>query len=54
MTEPKGYCTTCQNTGFIDCLCGGDICVCGQCEIDCPDCCGDGGDDQDDDDLECP
>jgi len=33
-----GYCATCNNTGFIDCHCGGDLCVCGDYEIECPDC----------------
>ena len=33
-----GYCTTCQNTGMIDCHCGGDLCVCGEEELPCPDC----------------
>lgn len=33
-----GYCATCNNTNFIDCHCGGDLCVCGEEEIECPDC----------------
>ena len=33
---PKGYCATCNNTGSIDCHCGGDMCVCGEEEIKCP------------------
>jgi hypothetical protein len=49
MDGPKGYCDTCQNTGYIDCLCGGDLCVCGQEEIECPVCGGVGGDDDDPD-----
>jgi hypothetical protein len=32
------FCNTCCNIGFIDCRCGGDICVCGEGEIECPDC----------------
>jgi len=36
---PRGfYCATCNNTGSIDCHCGGDLCVCGDEEIPCPDC----------------
>lgn len=41
------YCDTCQNTGSIDCLCGGDLCVCGREEFPCPDCEGMPGDDDD-------
>lgn len=51
MTEdsgPKGYCDTCQNTGWIDCHCGGDLCVCGEEEIECPSCSGVEDDDEDD------
>ena len=44
--DPRGYCATCNNTGYIDCHCGGDLCVCGEEEIDCPEC---GGMDIDDD-----
>lgn len=25
----RPYCERCQNTGEIDCYCGGDLCVCG-------------------------
>lgn len=32
------YCATCNNTGYIDCHCGGDLCVCGEEEIECPEC----------------
>jgi hypothetical protein len=39
------YCATCNNTGYIDCHCGGDLCVCGQEEIECPECT-DGPDDE--------
>jgi|GEM_PF-4791032 len=43
MTKPKvGYCDTCNNTGEIDCHCGGDLCVCGVDVEPCPAC--DGGD----------
>jgi hypothetical protein len=34
----KPYCATCNNTGSIDCHCGGDLCVCGDEDIECPDC----------------
>lgn len=44
-----GYCATCNNTGFIDCHCGGDLCVCGEEEIECPEC---GNGFADDDDYE--
>lgn len=54
MSEPKGYCCTCQNTGFIDCHCGGDLCICGEEEIECPECGGFGGDDLDGDDDHLP
>jgi hypothetical protein len=37
MPKP-GYCDTCNNTGEIDCLCGGDLCVCGAITEPCPDC----------------
>lgn len=32
------YCETCSNTGMLDCLCGGDLCVCGLDMYACPDC----------------
>ena len=39
MMDPKGYCDTCQNTGYVNCLCGGDLCICENYgEMDCPDC----------------
>jgi hypothetical protein len=42
MSKPKvGYCDTCNNTGEVDCYCGGDLCVCGQGTEPCPSC--DGG-----------
>jgi hypothetical protein len=33
-----GYCDRCQNTGMVDCHCGGDLCVCGAEELVCPRC----------------
>ena len=56
-----GYCARCNNTGEIDCYCGGDLCVCGDQVEPCPEC--DGGDlilgdyddpDEDDDWDQCP
>ena len=33
------WCETCHNLGFIDCHCGGDLCVCcNNGEISCPAC----------------
>jgi hypothetical protein len=32
------YCDECNNTGAIDCCCGGDLCVCGAEEVPCPTC----------------
>jgi hypothetical protein len=26
--DDRGYCFTCNNTGFVNCYCGGDLCVC--------------------------
>lgn len=50
----SGYCATCNNTGEIDCYCGGDLCVCENNGVEpCPDC--DGGfmcDEIEDDDIE--
>lgn len=38
----SGYCTACQNTGWVDCHCGGDLCVCdNNGEEPCPYCDGD-------------
>jgi hypothetical protein len=34
----SGYCETCNNTGYIDCHCGGDLCFCGRVELECPAC----------------
>lgn len=36
--KPGEFCDRCQNTGSIDCLCGGDMCICGWGERDCPRC----------------
>lgn len=39
MDFAPGYCTHCNNTGSIDCYCGGDLCVCeNQGEEPCPYC----------------
>jgi len=48
----QGYCSECNNTGWLDCYCGGDLCVCeNNGEYPCPYC--DGGAACDDDcDLE--
>lgn len=33
------YCTHCQNTGYVDCYCGGDLRVCeNNGEMPCPYC----------------
>ncbi len=37
------YCATCNNLGTVECECGGDFCACGQNELPCPDCGGDCG-----------
>lgn len=43
-----GYCTHCQNTGWVDCYCGGDLCICeNNGEEPCPYC------DQTGDDFYC-
>jgi hypothetical protein len=37
--EQDDWCDTCNNMGIIDCLCGGDMCICmNHGEINCPDC----------------
>ena len=37
--KPGEYCDRCQNTGTVDCHCGGDLCVCENYgEKECP-CC---------------
>jgi hypothetical protein len=44
MSEPR-----CNGSGYIQCWCGGDLCVCGMDSVECPGCkeC-----DPDDDDWE--
>lgn len=45
----RPYCERCNNTGDVDCHCGGDLCVCGGDNGDgtniCPACDGDACDD---------
>jgi hypothetical protein len=36
--KPGLYCDRCNNTGEVDCRCGGDLCVCGRQELPCPQC----------------
>ena len=36
--KPGQYCDRCANTGEINCRCGGDLCLCGAQEIECPRC----------------
>jgi hypothetical protein len=37
--DDDAWCPTCQNTGYLDCHCGGDLCVCeNRGEYPCPDC----------------
>lgn len=36
--QPGDYCDPCNNTGEIDCHCGGDLCICGQQQITCSRC----------------
>lgn len=38
MHEDGYYCFECGNQGTIPCFCGGDFCVCGDPEPECP-CC---------------
>lgn len=47
----SGYCCTCNNTGEIDCYCGGDLCVCGQEVEPCPDCDGGAAQNHEDEDF---
>ncbi len=48
---PTGWCDACQNTGWIDCHCGGDLCVCeNNGEMECPLCHGDSVDWYEDED----
>lgn len=43
------WCEHCQNTGSLDCYCGGDLCVCeNNGEYECPYCHGDVDDEYDD------
>lgn len=49
--KPGLYCTECQNTGEVDCHCGGDLCICGAQEIICPNCDGQSADLYSDDDF---
>lgn len=50
------FCETCHNTGELDCLCGGDLCVCGLNTYPCPNCCEAWRDDEyeDEEDFYCP
>ena len=37
--EQEDFCYTCQNSGYVDCHCGGDLCFClYQGEKPCPKC----------------
>jgi hypothetical protein len=37
--DGDGWCEACQNTGSLDCCCGGDLCVClNHGEYPCPHC----------------
>lgn len=37
--DERPYCCCCNNTGTVDCLCGGDFCVCDNYgEKPCPKC----------------
>lgn len=37
--DDEPFCFTCQNTGYVDCYCGGDFCACdNHGEMDCPNC----------------
>lgn len=43
-----GWCSHCQNTGWVECYCGGDLCICeNNGEEPCPYC--DGASAEDDD-----
>lgn len=36
---PEDWCDYCCNTGWVDCYCGGDLCVCSNNgEYPCPRC----------------
>lgn len=44
--KPGEYCDRCNNTGEVDCYCGGDLCVCDNYgEMVCPRCDGRAGQD---------
>ena len=35
----EGWCDLCQNSGYVECYCGGDICICeNNGERECPRC----------------
>jgi hypothetical protein len=37
--ERHEYCHRCNNTGYVNCYCGGDLCFCeNQGETECPKC----------------
>lgn len=39
MDFKPGWCSTCHNTGWVNCYCGGDLCVCeNNGEEPCPMC----------------
>lgn len=38
-SEERPYCFHCNNTGYVNCYCGGDLCVCYNFgEYPCPKC----------------
>lgn len=41
--KPGEYCDRCNNTGDVECRCGGDLCICGEQEVTCPRCHGRAG-----------
>jgi hypothetical protein len=37
--DGKEFCMNCNNTGIVDCHCGGDLCIClNNGEMPCPNC----------------
>jgi len=48
LDHKPGWCSECQNTGMVDCYCGGDVCVCGEEEIPCAMCGGESAFEDDD------
>lgn len=39
MSDMMGWCSYCQNTDYLDCHCGGDLCICeNNGEYPCPHC----------------